>query len=104
MSGGGLSEFVGLGITIALTDLFTEGAEKIVEKFEHLAEGAGHGAHAVHEAISQIKMGIATMGAGAAMVAPLVAFGEKAAEIADKLHDMREAYAALTPAGRGALP
>lgn len=95
----GLEEFVGLGVTIALTDLFTEGAEKISEKFEELETKAGHGAEGVKEALSGIKTGLAALGAGGALLTPFVAVGDKAADMANQLEDLEVAYGALAEGG-----
>jgi hypothetical protein len=101
--GAGLEEAVGLGVTIALTDLFSEAADKIISRFEALEQRAGSSAHAVRQSIEGMKLGLGLLGAGSALLAPLVLIGQRAGEAADKAERLQIAYESLAPQGEALL-
>src|SRR5256885_8427494 len=89
-----LSDMIGLGVTIALTDAFTRGAEGVIAKFREMATEATGSTAAVEAGIARLELGAGALAAGLAISAPLIQLGEHAVEGTGQGEGLRRSVAA----------
>ncbi len=90
-----LEEAIGLGVTVALVDLFREGSSRVVESMRDMESEIVGGAGRVNEAIHSMETGMVALGAGSVVIGSLTMLGNHAVEEALKINGLRASVTAL---------